>query len=299
MTGKKIISAILAAVLLVFTAAGCAAPSNQADTDAVSAALEKFRACKSFTVIQTSVGKETVTIDGEEYVYIGSTETEISIVTSPAQLKTVTTARMETDSEPFEQVNISYIMPENGGYTEYFYDDSVWYTISTDDDTVLNGIGADFVASRFYVDQISFRKAGESELEGGKATRYDGALGGELLVSMLQANGLLSSISSMSENQQDKIIQDLVKALDNATVSVWVDAASGYPVRFEVSLTKTIKDMEKSINKTLGNKNSGEQYAITDYLMSMTAKDFDAFDSLVLPPETASAQPYDISGISG
>ena len=105
---------------------------------------------------------------------------------------------------------------------------------------------------------------------------------------MLEASGQLSDIATMSENQQQKIKSNLVKDLDQVTVSVWIDQASGYPVRFELSLNNILADLEKSISKSLGNKDNGD-WDITKYVISTEVKDFDAVSEIVLPPDASSA----------
>jgi len=294
MKAKRILAALCAVAMFAVLTTGCS-KANQADTDAVNAAMDKFRACTSFTVIQTTEGYETVTIDGEKQEASGITEMEITLVTAPeAQMKTGTSIKLSYDGEVMEQTTASYLVPENGGYVEYVTNGTEWIKVSSEDGNALDGYNADFVMGTFCADKVAFGKAGEETLESGKATRYEGKLAGEELVAMLEANGHLNSVSSMSDNQQSKIRTNLVKDLDGVTVCVWVDEASGYPVRFELDMTDTLKDMEKSISKTLGNKSSGSDWSITKYVISMTAKDFNALDEIVLPPEAASAVPYEV-----
>lgn len=286
---------LLCALVLVFAAAGCGGTApNQADTDAVSAAVDKFRACESFSLSQLTEIEETVTVEGESYTYTGLTEMQMQLITKPEfYLMTQTTVDQEFDGEQMQQRSASYIVPDEGGYTEYLTDGLEWYKVSTEADVSLMGISASSVVDTFFTDMIGFRKAADGELEGSKATRYEGELQGEDLLSMLEANGLLSSISSMSENQQAKIRSNLLKDLSGVTVSVWVDEESGYPVRFEVSMGDVLTGLNESISKTLGNKSSDQQYVTDKYVICMDISDFDALENIELPPEAANAQPYE------
>jgi len=112
---------------------------------------------------------------------------------------------------------------------------------------------------------------------------------------MLEANGQLGDLAAMSENQQAKIRENLIKDLDYLSISVWVDKDSGYPCRFVVSLTEILDDMNESISKSLGNKAENSEWAITDYVITISASDFNAVTEIVLPAETASAIPYEVS----
>ena len=289
---KRILSLVCAAALLL-TVAGCSA-GNQADTDAVIAAIDKFRACKSFTLVQQTEIEESVTVEGMEYSYSGLTEMEMSLVSEPElSVMTVRSMTQVFDGEESFQSAYSYLIPENGGHTEYFSDGTDWYTVSTGADYALDEMGAANVADSFFAELATFRKAGEESLEGGKALRYEGRLQGENLLAMLEINGLLSGIYSMSENQQNKIRENLIKDLKPLSLNIWIDAESGYPVRFEVSMEQTLEQLAASIANTLGNKASEEESEVSKYGITMSLSEFDAVEEIVLPPEAAKALPFE------
>lgn len=292
---KRRIISIVCAALLVFSAAGCGSvKASEEDTAAVSAAIEKFAACKSFRIEQVTESTEVAKAGDETFTYNATNVKSISLVNEPQlQLESRTDITVKADEGTMEQNSISYLIPENGGYTEYFSDGSQWRKVSTEDASLLSGFNARAFAAAFFVDVLSFGKAGEDNLDGVKALRYEGQLGGKDLVNMLDMLGYFyNSIGSMSENQQAKIIANLEKDLEPVTVKVWVSEA-GYPVRFEVSLTDMLKNLAESISKTLGNLESGE-WAITEYEIVMTVSDFDGFDSIELPEEAKSAVIYEI-----
>ena len=290
---KKRIISLLCAALLVLGTTGCST-SNQADTDAVNAALDKFCDCSSFSVVQFTKIQETVALDNEKQTYNTDIKMEMDLVTEPvAQMRTSTTAEVSCEGDRMEQFKVSYIVPENGGYAEYFSDGVEWYKVYVERDDALAGVDANSVIGSFLPDNVAFGKVGDDTVDGAKTHHYEGKIGGEQLVSMLEAGGQLSSTAAMSANQQALIKKNLVKDLDEVTVSVWVDEASGYPVRFELDMTEVLKDLEESIAKTLGNKSTDDQWDIAGYDISMTVSNFDAVEALVLPPEAADAQLYE------
>ena len=292
---KRLVSAVLALVFCL-SAAACSGPQpTEEDTNAVMAAVDKFAACQSFTVRQQTNSTEAVTADGTIYTYEGSNTMELSMITSPQlQMKTGNTTSVKADEGLMEQSTISYLFSENGQYTEYFSDGSKWYKVSSDDGSMLDGFNARAFASAFFVDVISFYKAGEDNVDGVSAVRYEGSLGGSVLVEMLETIGYFNSnnVSAMSENQQNKIKNNLAKDLQPVTVKVWVDEA-GYPVRFEVSLTEMLKGLEDSISKTLGDKSISD-WAITEYDISMSVSDINALSEIELPEEAKSAEVYEL-----
>lgn len=284
---------VLCALSVMFGTVGCSA-GMKSDEGAVQAAIDKFAACNSFRAVQRSERRETVAAEGLSYDYSGLNETAVELVYSPeAKMKSSVTVRHEFDGELTEQSALSYLLPENGGYTEYYNDGTGWYKLSTEETDILSGSYADSVARAFYVGSLEFGRAGVDELDSGKAQRYEAALGGEALVSYLEASGHLLSIAEMSENQQSKIKENLAKDLKSIPVKIWVDKASGYPVRFELSTTSILEDMEKSIARSLGNRTADIQWAVTEYTVSTTVSDFDAIGDIVLPEEAASAGPYE------
>lgn len=295
MKTKRILAALLA-LLVMLTAAGCGTSgvkTSQADTDAVKAALEKFAACESFCAVQRSERQETVTADDVSYAYSGFNEMAVELIYKPeARMKATITAKHEYDGEKTEQVTLSYLVPEEGGYAEYDFDGTQWLKFTTEQSDVLEGSYAASVARSFYVDTLQFGKAGEDTLESGKAIRYEARLGGGELVAMLESSGHLLSISEMSENQQNRIKENLVKNLKSVPVCIWVDKESGYPVRFELSTTGILEDMQKLIAESLGNKTDEVQWAVKAYTASMVLSDFDAVESIELPPEAADALSY-------
>ena len=286
---------VFCALVLMLSAAGCGSmpQGNQADTDAVKAAVEKFRACESFTVAQHINWQESVNVDNDKQLYNAVNEMEISFISGEQpQMISYAMTKVENGGSTVEQSSISYILPENGGYAEYVNDGSSWVKVTSDNSGPLASISAASFVNAFFTDFISFAKVGEETLDSGKATRNEGALSGEALVAMLETNGQLADLSSMSEKSQATIRENLIKDLDYLTVSVWLDENSGYPVRFEVNLTEILDDLNRSISKSLGNKVNNE-WAITEYVLSMSASDFNALTEIVLPAEAANAVPYE------
>lgn len=296
---KKFMGIVSALILIVFSASGCSS-ANQADTDAVNAAIDKFRACESFSLVQLSENQETVVFEGENYAYLAYSEMEMDLISGEdAQMRTGAKAFVSFDSEQTEQITASYIVPENGGYAEYLYDGAEWTKFTVEQSDALAGLSADSVAATFFTENVAFGKSGEETVNGIKALRYDGRLGGENLVGMLDANGLLGSISSMSANQQESIRKNLVKDLDDIVISVWIDEASGYPVRVELNMGDMMKELNDSIAKSLGNKESETQLEASVYTISMSLSNFNAVEDLVLPAEAASARPYEAESSAG
>ena len=298
MNGKKLLALCCAAILLLSaTACGTAANSNETDSEAVAAALAKLEDCTSCTALQITERGETVTDSGITYEYTGTSTLDIILVSDP-EFKMMTETRTTTlfDGEETSQHVISYILPEDGGYREYYFDGTAWYYVFTEDMGAVPVIHVSDIAGMFVLEGLSFRKAKTETLDSGKAVRYDAALAGDELAAYLYNSGYLDSITSMSENQQKKICENLAKDLDALVISIWVDSASGYPVQFHLDMTDTLNGIETSISKTLGDPASETQWIVTRNAMTMILGDFNAVDDITVPAEALDALPYDTTG---
>ena len=130
-------------------------------------------------------------------------------------------------------LNYMYRLKEGEGYSQYITDGSRWAkgTVASSDMEEMTPTDS---IQLFLAEGAAFRKVGTETLEGGDAVKYENTLKGAQLVEALDNVQLLDSISSMSEDQQSKIRSDLGKNLKGLTVHIWVDEATGYPVRYEM-----------------------------------------------------------------
>lgn len=294
---KRIFALCCALLLLVGTAA-CGKGGNATDTEAVNAALLKLEDCTSCVVLQVTEIDETLVEEGLTYTHTGTTRTEITLISSPRfKMKNETTAQANYDGQEMSQHTISCIVPQDGGYCEYYFDGTSWYTVFAEDESAVPTIGVMDLAAMFMLEVESFGKAGTETLDSGRAHRYDAHLSGTALVSFLENNGYLSSITSMSENQQNKIKTNLAEDLESLVLSVWVDAESGFPVRFELDLSVLLVELEKIINETLGNLTSESQWTLDKYTMTMILSSLNQVEDIVIPPEAENAVPYDTSSL--
>ena len=297
---KKRIIALCCALLLLVGAAGCGktAKGNEADSIAVNTALIKLDDCTSCVLTQITEIDESYVEEGVTYTHNGTNQTQITLITSP-EFKMINENRSQAiyDGTEVDQHTISYIVPKDGGYIEYYFDGTSWYYVFTEDKSTVPAVEVIDLAVMFMLEVESFAKVATETLDGGEAYRYDAYLSGSALVKYLENNGFLSSITSMSENQQNKIKTNLETDLNGLRLSVWVDAESGYPVRFELDLGALLMELETSINKSLGDMTSESQWTLDTYIITMILRDLNAVEDLVIPEEALNAVPYDTSSL--
>lgn len=298
---RKQILALCCSLLFLISTAGCGRTvrGNETDTAAVNAAMKQLENCISCTVLQITEISESLVEDGSTYEHNGTTEMEITLITEPKlKMKNENRSQAVYDGQEVNQQTISYILPENGGYREYYFDGTGWYYVFVEDEESIPDIRVTDLVSLFMLDVEAFGKVRAESLDGGAAIRYDANLGGTSLVTYMESNGYLSSITSMSENQQNRIKSNLAEDLDSLTLSVWVDEKSGYPVRFELDLSHVLVQLEEIIAESLGNLTSDSQWTLSKYSITMILSDLDAIEELTIPPEAESAIPYDQSSLA-
>lgn len=300
MNGKRFY-ALLCSLPFLLSTVGCGitAKGNQNDTDAVNAALKQLENCTSCTVLQITEISESLVEDGSTYEHSGTTEVEITLITDPRlKMRNENRSRANYDGQDVSQQIISYILPEDGGYREYYFDGTEWYYVFVEDEESVPDIRITDLVSLFMLETESFGKAGAERLDGAETMRYDGNLGGTALVAYLENNGYLSNITSMSENQQNRIKDNLAEDLDSLTLSVWVNEESGYPVRFELDLSHVLVELEDIIAASLGNLTTDSQWILNKYSMTMILSNLNSVEDIVIPAEAKQAAPYDQSNLS-
>ena len=302
---KKRILALFCALLLLVSTAACGNQNagkqpagNEADTTTINEALKKLEDCTSCVVTQITEIEETYEEAGAVYEHSGTTQTSITLITEP-KLKMISENRSlaNYDGQEVNQHTVSYILPQDNGYIEYYFDGTNWYYVTTEDESTVPTVRVIDLAIMFMLEVESFGKAATETLSSGKADRYDAHLSGTALVNYLESNGYLSSITSMSENQQSKIKTNLAEDLDSLVFSVWVDVESGYPVRFQLELSRVLMQLEESISKTLGNMTAEGTWDLGKYTVTMILSDLNAVEDIVIPAEAENAVPYDTGSL--
>lgn len=290
------LTAAAAALTLLLGLSACSGGDKTAE---VESAFEKLRAAESFQAVHVTEREEVITSGEETMTFQGTSRLALTVHTVPnPQLMAETTATVTaSNGQSQEQTTIIYVMPEaNGGYSQYITDGTVWYKSTQEESTALEGMSAGDVIELFVSEGLTYRQAGSETLESGPAKKYETTRTGADLVAMLEDVGLLNNIQSMSESQQQRIKEGLGK-LKGQSVFVWIDEATGYPVRFEADLTALIPEITKSISDTLGGYEEENSWTQTKSTIRLDVSLWNEAPEVVLPPEAASAQ--DFSSLGG
>lgn len=281
--------ALALAALMALSLSACEGGDQ---TAAVEAAQAKLDAADSFESVYRTEMEYALADgeDGEARTMSAVNEMAVTLFTAPEpRLKASTSTVLTVGEESRSQSMTIYMLKEGEGYSQYLNSGTQWAKAAVEAAAMEEMKPADSI-QLFLNDGAEYKKAGTETLESGSAAKYESTLGGAALVETLDSLGLLDSIGTMSEDQQDKIRADLEKHLKGQAVHIWVDEATGYPVRYEMDLTATMAEVAESISKTLGGYAQEGGQTISRAVISMTCGKFNSAAEIVLPDESADAE---------
>lgn len=271
---------LAAAALLGLSLTACSGGTGGA---AVTLAREKLAAVTSLNASYAT--EMTYEQNGESTSSVS--EMDLTVITAPA-LRLKADVTMERTGDQKQEMTLYVLGGEEGRCTQYLTSGGRWVKSGMDQ----SGLGDYNVREsllRYLSAAVDFKEAGTDRLGGQEAVRYDGALKGEALVDVLDRSGALEGIGEMSRDQQEKIKTDL-EGLEGIPVSVWVGRENGYPVRFEMDMTRVLAEMPAQISKTLGGLDLGESPVVTKALVRIACSSFNVAEDFTLPEEAEEAR---------
>ena len=283
MKWMKPAAALGAAVMLTLSLAGCS--GGNAD-ETVTAALEKVRNAPSVN----AVVEVTAEYASEDQNLSVVNRLNLTSFQDPLKIKAEVVLDMASGEDTYSQTITMYAQKDGEDLVQYATDGSYWAKQTTTQAVIDTYNAGNTLAT--YLDHASgFQKNGTETVNDAQAVKYTGTIGGKPLVDILESNGYLDSISSMSEDQQDKIKTNL-ESMPAAEISVWVDQ-EGYLVKMEMDMMKVIENMEANIDETLGHPSTATDEASSELLGSvirMTCSDFGAATDFEIPAEALEAE---------
>ena len=290
MKWMKRTAALGAAALLTLSLAACS--SGNAD-GTVAAALEKAKSATSVDAVLEMTAEYTT----EEQNLSVINRMTLTTFQDPLKIKAEVALDMASGEDTFNQTITMYAQKEGEDLVQYATDGSYWAKQTTTQD-VLDTYNVGDTLSAYVSAASGFRKNGTETVNGADAEKYTGSITGKPLVEILETNGYLESISSMSEDQQEKIKANL-ESLPAAEVAVWVDQ-EGYLVQMEMDMMKVVSNMEANIDETLGHPTTTDEETTNELVASsvrLTCSNFNAATDFELPAEALEAE--DLTAAAG
>ena len=284
MKWMKPAAALGAAVMLTMSLAACS--GGNAD-ETVTAALEKVKGASSMDAV-IEIAREYTS---EEQNLSATNRMNLTAFHDPLKIKAEVALDRVSGEDTYNQTITMYAQKEGEELVQYATNGSYWIKQTTTQEVLDIYNVSDTLST--YLDQASgFKKNGTETVNDAQAVKYTGSLGGKPLVDILDSNGYLDSISSMSEDQQDKIKTNL-ESMPAAEISVWVDQ-EGYLVKMEMDMMKVIENMEANIDETLGHPSTStdeeSDSELVGSVIRMTCSNFGAATDFEIPAEALEAE---------
>lgn len=291
MKWMKRTAALGAAALLALSLAACS--GGNAD-ETVAAALEKVKSASSLDAVIEIAAEYT----SEDQNLSVTKRMNLTTFQDPLKLKAERALNMDSGEDTYSRTITMYARKEGEELVQYATDGSYWAKQTTTQEVLDTYNVGDTLAA--YVAQASgFRKNGTETVNDADAEKYTGSISGKPLVDILESNGYLESISSMSEDQQSKIKANLER-MPAAEIAVWVDQ-EGYLVKMEMDMLEVASNMAANIDETLGHPTTTDG-ATSDELVGsairLTCSNFDAATDFEIPAEALEAEDLTTAGQS-
>lgn len=275
---KKAASLVLAGAM-VFAFAGCGDDTkdkkDMSPEEIIQGAVDKAADLKSLDMTMTmemnmAVADQTMEMSSVNDVTYFSDPLKVSVLsnTSMGQMGSVSTTL--------------YAQADGDKYTMYLNDGTQWVTQNVALDELLQ---YDAKASMdVYLDGTTkLTAAGTEDLPGGKADRFDGVVGGEALEKAMASSGALDSLGGDAA-----LTEDLLKDLKDVPVHIWIDQATGYPVRYEMDMTDMMSAMMTKMTESMeGGADVG--LTIDKMMITLEYSNFDKATDFEIPAEALDA----------
>lgn len=144
------------------------------------------------------------------------------------------------------------------------------------------------VSERWLRGAVNVTDAGEEELDGQQARRYDCSVSAKAVENIMTASGAYEALSVL--DLSDAAARDILSGLGEIPMSVWV-GEQGLPLRYELDLTGVMGALMDSVAEALG-----EDYpamTVGSLTVSLSLSDFDAVEAIEIPAEALGAEPLE------
>lgn len=284
MKKMKRAGALLLALVLTLSLAACAGGgggSAQTPAEAVAAAQKKMADIKNLdAAITMEMG---MSMEGQTMGI--NMSMNMSMLTDPVQAKIA----VDMDMGELGSQQMEMYMEEKGdnSFVLYVTDGTIWaaQTVSAED------VGQYDAQSSMdmYLDSTSeFKSAGTEKLPSGEADKYTGVIKGDSMAAVMEQSGALDSLATVLGSTD--AIAELYKDLGDMPVSIWVDKATGYPVRYEMDMTDMLSQlMSKALTAAGATEADLEKLKIDKMSMAMECSNFNNATPFTIPEEALAA----------
>lgn len=166
-----------------------------------------------------------------------------------------------------------YLVEEDGKAVMYMNTDGQWVNQEVAD---LSQYDATASMDLYFSSSENFEANGTETVNGVEANRYDGVIVKEDMAEVLDASGMDDMLAQMNMSSDDIDVTNL----GDLPISIWIDPATYYPVKYEMDMTSF---MQALMTQVYGDQLQGLE--IKDVIVGMTMSQFDEVTPVELPAE--------------
>lgn len=180
----------------------------------------------------------------------------------------------------------SYMVSGDDALTMYscldMGDGPTWIREDVTDMTALSQYDAKASLDLYLKSAQSFREAGSETVGDYEAVRYDGVIKGDDLDEVLETSGVLEQLSNLGIEES----ADLLTDIGNLPISIWIDQATSFPVKYEMDMSALMQTM---LGKMAETDESVSGVTVDKLIVSMVVTGVDCVDEIVVPEEALTA----------
>lgn len=273
---KRATALILSAALALSLAAcsgGETGSANEPAKDPLVAATEKLAGLKSLDA-QTIMEME-ISVQGQTVT--SKTTMDITSFSDPLKMKIEVTSEAAGASQ---KASI-YAEGEKDAYTIYTSADGTNWAKASATEADLLQYDAKASLVEYLALSSDFKEAGTETLDAGEATKYTGVIGSDGIEAVIGSSGALDTLSSSGIT--DEQLKTMFKDMKDMPVTLWLDKATGYPVKYDIDMTDVMAAIAKGILTATGQPE--DAMAFTKTTISITQSNFDKATDFEIPAE--------------
>lgn len=284
---RRIAAALAACLALSLAACG------ETTQDPIKAAREKLEDVKSMesALVMDMVFQVPGGGGGEAITMSEHMSMEIVTFTDPLKLKAEVavsadfTGAGQEGLEPIMDMTM-YAVREGEAYTMYINSVAGWQSQTVTQEE----LGQYDVRNNMslYLDSgEGFTPAGDGDVNGAPADRYDGVVRGGALETVLRASGALDVLDSLNLPGGTDAVYS---GLPDLPCSVWIDRGSGYPVQYEMDMTGLMNHVITRLMEAIQGEGGGTGgVSVEQMRLTMTCSAFNAAEAFEIPAEAGAA----------
>lgn len=257
---------------------------KDADVDVYAAAQEKIKEIQSLNGKMTAEISMNISANGESQSLDTTSTVDMSCFYDPVRFK----ADVSVDAGESGTTTMTMYADtsDDGTYTMYMGDGTNWQSQSVQM-ADLEAYDAAGNMTNYMQDSYHFQDAGTEQVDGKDARKYTGVISGDDMQEAVKSTGMLDSLSStgVDTTQLESMFQDL----GDLPITLWIDEAEYYPVKYEMDMTEMMNTMMSNIIKSMGEQAEGVTMEYTKALISMTCSDYNAVADFTIPEEAKAA----------